>query len=158
MFTLKRNSDQLTQDPLDSKDTRRSFREKGGSTGKRDKDVLPAKCIFCRKEKYAKNSRTREKLNSCTQFCADEKVRKASLLQDDAHILEICTSKLIAKEAMYHVSCYKSYTLIIYKHENPVAEKDDTIFDKSSNVLNVVLQNLVRNKDFIEYVKVTEKY
>ena len=155
MFTFKRNLDQLTKDPLDSKDKRSSFREKGGSTGKRDKDVLPAKCIFCRKEKYAKNSRTREKLNSCTQFCADDKVRKASLLNDDAQILAICTSELTVKEAMHYASCYKSYTLILYKHENPVAE-NDTIFDKSSNVLKVVLQNLVRNKDFTEYVKVTE--
>ena len=97
MFTLKRNLDK-----------RRSFREKGGSSSKVDKVILPAKCIFCRKEKYVKNSRTREKLNSCNQFRADDKVRKASILRDDTQTLVICTGELIAKEAMYHASCYRS--------------------------------------------------
>ena len=59
---------------------------------------------------------------------------------------------------MYHASCYRNYTLILYRHENPVAEKHDTVFDKAYNVAKVVLQDLVRNKDFIEYVKVTERY
>ena len=59
---------------------------------------------------------------------------------------------------MHHASCYRNYTLILYRHENPVAEKHDTVFDKAYNVAKVVLQDLVRNKDFIEYVKVTERY
>ena len=42
--------------------------------------------------------------------------------------------------------------MILYKHEN------DTVFDKAYNAVKVVLQDLVRNKDFIEYVKVTERY
>ena len=50
-FTLERNLDQLTKDPLEPKDKRHSFREKGGSTSKVDKDIFPAKCIFCRKKK-----------------------------------------------------------------------------------------------------------
>ena len=105
MFTLKRNLDQLTKDPLEPKDKRRSFREKSGSTSNVDKDILHAKYIFCRKDKYFKNSRNREKLNSCAQFRADDKVRKASILKDDNQMLAICTGELIAKEAMYHGSC-----------------------------------------------------
>ena len=71
ILNLKRNLDQLTKDPLEPKDKRRSFREKGGSTSKVDKDkvdknIFSAKCIFCRIEKYVKNCRTREKFNSCT--------------------------------------------------------------------------------------------
>ena len=158
MFTLKRNLNQLTKDPLEPKGKRCSFREKGGSTSKVDTYFLTAKCIFCRKEKYVKNSRTKEKLNSCSQFRANDKVRKASILNDDTQILAICTGELIAKETMYHTSCYRSYTLILYKHENPVAEKNDTVFYKAYNVVKVSLQDLVRNKDFIEYVKLTERH
>ena len=43
----------------------------------------------------SKNSRTRETLNSCTQFRADDKVRKGSILKDDTQILAICTGELI---------------------------------------------------------------
>ena len=143
MFPLKTNLDHLIEDPLEPKDKRRSFREKGGSANKVEKDILPAKCIFCRKEKYVKNSITREKVNSCTQFCADDKVRKASILKDHTQILAICTGELIAKEAKYHVPCYRSYTLILYKHENRVAEQNDTVFDKAYKVVKVILQDLV---------------
>ena len=108
---------------------------------------------------FSENSRTREKLNSCTQFRADDKVRKVSILKDDTQILAICTGELTDKEAMYHRSCYRSYTLILYKHENPIAgKKNDTVFDKAYNVVKVVLQDLVRNRNFIEYIKVTERY
>ena len=95
---------------------------------------------FCRKEKYVKNSRSREKSNSCTQFRTNDKVRKASILKNDTQILAICTGELIAKEAKYHAPCYRSYTLILYKHENPVAEKNDTIFNKPYNVVKVALK------------------
>ena len=95
---------------------------------------------------------------SCCIDSINPKVRKASILKDDTQILAICTGELTAKEAMYHVSCYGSYTLILYKYKNPVAEKKDTVSDKTYNVVKVVLQDLVRNKDFIEYVKVTKRY
>ena len=70
---------------------------------------------------FSENSRTREKLSSCTQFRADDKVRKVSIPKDDTQILAICTGELTDKEAMYHPSCHRSYTLILYKHENPIA-------------------------------------
>ena len=83
---------------------------------------------------------------SCCIDSFNTKVRKASILKDDTKTLAICSGELIAKEAMYHVPCYRSYTLILYKYKNPVAEKNGTVFDKIYNVVKVVLQDLVRNK------------
>ena len=129
MFTLKRNLDQLTKDPLEPKDKRCCFREKGGST---------SNVFFVERRSMSKIVELES--NSCTQFRTDDKVRKASILKNDTQILAICTGELIAKEAKYHAPCYRSYTLILYKHENPVAEKNDTIFNKLYNAVKVALK------------------
>ena len=55
---------------------------------------------------------------------------------------------------MHPLSLCRSYTLILYKHGNAFAEK---MIPFLTNVVKVVLQDLVRNKDFT-YVKVTERY
>ena len=67
MFTLKRNLDQLTKHPLEPKDKRHSFREKGGLLAKWIKTFSLQNVFFVeRRKNYVKNSRTRENLNSCT--------------------------------------------------------------------------------------------
>ena len=72
--------------------------------------VNQKKCIFCNKDKYIKNSRNRERLSSCMQLLEDEMERKIATQKNDLKILAIIRNELIAKEACYHFTCYRSYT------------------------------------------------
>ena len=44
------------------------------------------------------------------QLQADETVRKIATQKNDSKILAITANNLIAKEAFYHFTCYRSYT------------------------------------------------
>ena len=91
--------------------------------------ILPTKCIFCKGQKYLKESNTREKLISCCQTRADTTVRNAAMIRDDSIALAITADELIAKEAFCHASCYKSYTAICYRkdHEKNLTEEEKAL-------------------------------
>ena len=72
--------------------------------------VLPNPCIFCNKDKYVKETQTRERHSDCTTICADERVQKVALERNDSAVIVTSSDKLIAKEAHYHATCYRSYT------------------------------------------------
>ena len=57
-----------------------------------------------------KGTRTRERLSDCTLICVDERVRKVVLERNDTAVIAIASDELIAKEADYHATCYRSYT------------------------------------------------
>ena len=82
--------------------------------------MLPKSCILCNKDKYVKGTRTRERLSNCTTVCADERVCKEALERNDTAVIAIASDELIAKEAHYHATCYRSYTRPNY---TPVPEK-----------------------------------
>ena len=68
-------------------------------------------CIFCEKNtKYSKNKRTREPLIQCTDIRADFSIRDAATRKMDSRLLAIVSRELVAAEAHYHRSCYRSYT------------------------------------------------
>ena len=93
---------------LSSSSSTKSGRKSSRVCSKRT--VLPKKCIFCNRDKYVKNTRNREKLSSCIQIRADENIRKVATQKNDAKVLAITTDELVAKEAHYHFTCYRSYT------------------------------------------------
>ena len=81
-------------------------------------EKLPILCVFCNKEtKYLKGSKTREKLSQCMEFRADEKVRNSAKKRNGKKITAICSDELIAKEAVYHKTCYRNYTKVLYEKQ-----------------------------------------
>ena len=99
----------------------RKFKRKSSTeSNNSNPTVLPKPCIFCNKDKYVKETRTWERLSDCTTICADERVRKVALEQNETAVIAIASDELIAKEAYYHVTCYRSYTRPNY---TPVPEK-----------------------------------
>ena len=65
-------------------------------------------CIFGEKDKYTRNSRTREK--QCEDMRADETIRKAVVGKYDKGILAVVSRELVVAEARYHRSCYRNCT------------------------------------------------
>ena len=54
-----------------------------------------------------KESRPRDMLSSCMHIRAEDKIRKLATLRNDLTILTVTAEVLIAKEACYHITCYK---------------------------------------------------
>ena len=124
---------------------RLSRQSSGDSSSNR---TLPKKCIFCKKDKYIKNSNTRETLSECIQLRADNNIRKLATERSDADILAVASDELIATEARYHATCYKLYTKPETRKVQVDAEpnQDDGISD--------VIKKLIRlrkNPDVIEF-------
>ena len=86
--------------------------------------ILPQKCIFCNADKYLKGSRTREKLSSCMQIRADNTIRKMATDRNDTAVMAIASDELIAKEARYHATCYRSYTKPVWTQLQSNSEID----------------------------------
>ena len=51
--------------------------------------ILPRKSIFCNEDKYLKGCRMCEKLSSCIQIRADEKIRKMLTERNDTTMMTI---------------------------------------------------------------------
>ena len=85
-----------------STDSRRSFiRQLTANPGR----IYHRVCIFGEKDKYTRNSRTREE--QCVDMHADEAIRKAAGKCDN-RILAVISRELVVAEALYHKSCYRN--------------------------------------------------
>ena len=67
-------------------------------------------CIFCNKVKFLKGSKSCETLMPAIQLDADQTIRDCATLKGDEKILAFNISDIVAAEAHYHFSCYRSYT------------------------------------------------
>ena len=65
---------------------------------------------FCEKDKYTRNSRTREELIQCLNMRANEMIRKAAVGKNDHRMLAVVSRELVAAKACYHKSCSRNYT------------------------------------------------
>ena len=102
-YTLKRYLDKLRKEVKESPESKRTKRSKAVSTS--TSGVFQKICIFCKKaNKFIEG--VRENLSSCETFIADKTVRECAILKDDQKILSITTDELVAKEAVYHATCY----------------------------------------------------
>ena len=72
--------------------------------------IYPRVCIFCEKDKYTRNSRTREELIQCVDMHADESIREAAVGKYDLRMLAVISTELVVAKACYHKSCYRNYT------------------------------------------------
>ena len=77
-------------------------------------------CIFCKKVKFVKGSKSRENLTKAAELRADRTLRDCAIKKGDNKIMAITSRDIVAAEAHYHTSCYKNYTRVIKK-----ASKDD---------------------------------
>ena len=111
---------------------------------------LSKSCIFCNKDKYVKGNRTGERLSDCTTICADERVRKVAFEQNDTALIAIASDELIAKEAHYHATCYRSYTRLNY---TPVPEKRH---DSDLNNVWKFLSNVYDNPVAVPFKRLQE--
>jgi len=68
-------------------------------------------CIFCeKKSKYLKGTSNWEPLVQCLDLHANNSIRKKAVEKNDSKILAIVLCEIVAAEACYHGSCYRSYT------------------------------------------------
>ena len=105
---------------------RKSKRQGSFESSEREvSSILPRKCIFCKKDKYSKGTRTRENLSSCLQIRADEKIRNLACERNDTAVMAIASDELVAKEARYHPTCYRSYTQPLYSKQQKSEMNDE---------------------------------
>ena len=74
--------------------------------------IYDMKCVFCKKIKYQKKSHTRETLVKASQLRADATLRKIAIVKGDEDIIALTSRDIVAAEAHYHRSCYRSYILL----------------------------------------------
>ena len=130
-----------------------------GSRPATSNGILSNVCMFCNGQKYLPKQNTREKLLSCCQLRADEKVRKAAMEKNDSNVLAITSDDIIAKEASYHASCYKTYTRICYKSKSNQSNDDDSaVEDPASDKVRQFLDDLVNSPDVIKFTDVVAVY
>ena len=70
------------------------------------------KCIFYDREKYHRNSRTREKLTCCMQLTAGKKNRKIATQRNHIQIQALKNEERIGKETCYNTLCYPVYNAL----------------------------------------------
>ena len=97
-----------------------------------------------------KGTRTGERLSDCTTISADERVRKVAFEQNDTAFIAIASDELIAKEAHYHATCYRSYTRLNY---TPVPEKRH---DSDLNNVWKFLSNVYDNPVAVPFKRLQE--
>lgn len=127
LFTMKRALDKLEISNAEEDDTntkRKSLRTLPSSSSR----VMEKSCIFCPpgRSKYIKGTNTREKLTQCAQLRADNTLRDIATKRQDEHILAVTSRNIVAAEAWYHRSCYRSYCSVkdIIDHTKDDASAD----------------------------------
>ena len=163
IFTLKRNLDKLAQ--LDAKDSANCNSTDSRRSSVRQPTANPSRiyqrvCIFCDKDKYTRNSRTREELIQCVDMRADETIRKFAVGKNDLRMLAVVSRELVAAKACYHKSCYRNYTRNIAisgekKEDSGYTEYSRTELQGYEKLFNYIRTDLLQNP---RIVKLSELY
>ena len=112
-----------------------------------ERTVYDPVCIFCKKIKFMKNPKSREKLIQAVQLRADTTLRNCAILKSDARILAITSRDTVAAEAHYHASCYKSYTNIKTKERDYVGDKE---VENSSQVTDMLSYEVAEVEGYVQ--------
>ncbi|XP_028413708.1 uncharacterized protein LOC114536562 [Dendronephthya gigantea] len=115
------------------------------------------KCIICQKEKYKKDSRTGaykpEPLTKCMSPSAENAVKVAAQKKQDENVLLIVEGEdLIAKEAQYHHSCFRTFTYI------PVESKISTGDAYLKFCSEIIQERIIGGGEIIKISKLAEIY
>lgn len=110
IFTMKRDLESIKRkSDVTSTETSSSIKRPCRRSSSETRVYDPI-CIFCSKDKYLKDTRSREKVIKAVQLRADETLRRCAILKEDPSIIAVTSRDIVAAEAHYHASCYKSYT------------------------------------------------
>ena len=133
-----------TESPVSSTQeisTTHSLRQGSSSDHSRVYDEI---CIFCeKKSKYVKGTHGREHLIQAVEMRADKTIRDTAIKKGDERLMAITSRDLVAAEAHYHASCYKSYTYFY---------KGVTLNDKSEDGYYAVTENKAMQQLF-DYIR-----
>ena len=149
---------ELEGESSNSKVSRKSLR--GRSETSASSHILPKVCIFCEKVSRYKKGKSRETLVESCELRAGKTVKAAANQKCDQRILSKTSNELHTSDrAMYHMSCYKDYTRILYKQKSEAEEADDECSPSNlalNNVKNYVIE-LFEKKRAIEFKDVLAK-
>ena len=118
-----------------------------------------------------KSPKTREKLIQAVQLRTDATLRHCAILNNDARILAITSRDIVAAEAHYHASCYKSYTNIKTKEGDHAGDKEVENSSQVTDMLSYevaeveayvqlfhyIRNEVIPNKEVVPVVQLTEK-
>ncbi|XP_078679472.1 uncharacterized protein LOC144915103 [Branchiostoma floridae x Branchiostoma belcheri] len=111
IFTMKKLLDKIQQTADDHDKQEQEARRLSSRGSSSTSTTYERVCIFCEKSsKYVKGTNSRETLVQCCDMRADTSIRKIATEKNDSRILAIVSRELVAAEAFYHRTCYKSYT------------------------------------------------
>ena len=157
LFTMKRDLDKISKSTTNS-ESRKSCRLSNVTAEKNTCGILERKCLFCKKvTKYERSTNTKERLYTITEFRACESIKLASKLHKDEMLMALSTEDLIAKEAVYHRSCYRDYTKIIYSSQKSELNQDSCIdpMDQAFSEVKEYISCLRENPAVIENTVLT---
>ena len=81
-------------------------------------------------------------------------MRECAILKDNQEILSITTDELVAKEAVYHATCYRRYTICIYNCKRETKQSKRT-FQIAFDIVEDFLLNLYDHPNVVEFKTVT---
>ena len=111
IFTMKNVLDKLSQQSSNSQAHQEQVARRVPIRGSSNiSKTYKRICIFCEKPKYFKGTRNREPLGQCRDMRADSSIRKIATQKNDSKILALVSRELVAAEACYHRTCYRSCT------------------------------------------------
>ena len=85
-------------------------------------------------------------MTCCSQFRADNGIRKLAIERDDSEIIAVTSDERIAKEALHHFTCYRDYTRSANELQNQCIDRPN---DNTSEVTKY-LNNLRENRKYVE--------
>ena len=111
ILTMKKLLDKLSEQPSNSQTHQEQVVRRLSIRGSTNTSTTYERsCIFCERPKYIKGTRSREPLVQCRDMRADSSIRKIATQKNDSRILALASRELVAAEACYHRTCYRSYT------------------------------------------------
>uniref|UniRef100_UPI00358FD2C1 uncharacterized protein n=1 Tax=Myxine glutinosa TaxID=7769 RepID=UPI00358FD2C1 len=124
------------------------------AAGSRSSHLLPVCCLICKKDKNIvephSRKRRKEQLVHCETITAGKLVTAAEMRKDEALLINIRGKDLVALEARYHKSCFKSYTRFLSKNyvKNP---QEVFLYDEGYKCFcqRVVEERIVKNREIL---------
>ena len=100
-----------------------------------------------------KSPKSREKLIQAVQLRADATLRHCVILNNDARILAITSRDIVAAEAHYHASCYKSYTNIKTKERDHVGDNEVVNSSQVTDMLSYEVAEVEAYVQLFHYIR-----
>ena len=123
-------------------------------------------CVFCRQNKTAKTGSGYEKITKCVTYASADKLLNTALNSSDevfkSQLIGLSVEQIVAKEFMYHLSCYKQSTKPVREclAQNPEKEKRTTCFEKTKNFVDneiIINGSIYRTSEVTAYYRALQE-